>query len=73
MFDWFKKKELPSQPPHVPIELILYRDFNGDVVACAKWYVKNYKESQWSDLIMMQVLLIERMTKLDESKTDKQD
>jgi hypothetical protein len=70
MLDWIWKTPAPPtepKPKHIPIEIRLHTEFNGDLISCAKWFAKNYKENLWSDLIMMQVLLIEEMRKQLES------
>lgn len=69
MFEWIWKKPTPPEPrpPHVPIEIRLHTEFKGNLIACAKAFVTNYRNEQFSDLIMLQVLLMEEMSKRLES------
>lgn len=70
MFEWIWKKPAappPEKPKHIPIEIRLHTDFKGDLIACAKAFIANYRNEQFSDLIMLQVLLMEEMSKRLES------
>jgi hypothetical protein len=59
-----RKKKSPNKVHTEPIEILLVKEFHGDVVECGKWFVRNYRNCTISDMMMIQILLIEEMTKV---------